>query len=538
VLRGRRHNWRVGRMSLARQLLLLQLAVVVIAVVVVGAVAVRTAADRASDEQRERVLSLGEALAASGEVRAALRSDDPSQVLQPLAERVRRTSDVGFVVFMTPDGIRYSHPNPERIGGRFVGTIAPARSGRAFTETTTGTLGPSVRSVVPIRDGSRVTGLVSIGVLEEEISDQLWHQVPGLLASLAIAIVVGGLLSLAVARRVRRQTRDMDPDELAALYDHHDAVLHAIREGIVVVGSDDRLLLANGEARRLLDLPEDAVGRPIGELIDDPGLLAAMRGGEGPGDGLHVVGERVLVIGQRPAERDGQRIATVTTLRDRTELEGLVRELATVRGLADALRAQAHESANELHTVVGLVELGRYDDAVAFATRRIGVTQDEVDLVHQRVGDPALAALLLAKAAACRERGVHLALDEDSDLPAGTLPSEDLVTIVGNLIDNALDALAGRVGGRIEVRLTAGRERVVLQVRDDGPGIPDDALTDVFTPGWSTKPGTGTGRRGLGLALVSSTAGRHGGVVRAANDGGAVFTVEVPVRSGDPVAST
>jgi two-component system CitB family sensor kinase len=526
VLRGRRHNWRVGRMSLARQLLLLQLAVVVIAVVVVGAVAVRTAADRTADDQRERVLSLGEALAASGEVRAALRSDDPSQVLQPLAERVRRTSDVGFVVFMTPDGMRYSHPNPERIGGRFVGTIAPARSGRAFTETTTGTLGPSVRSVVPIRDGSRVAGLVSIGVLEEEISDQLWDQLPGLLASLAIAIAVGGLLSLAVARRVRRQTRDMDPDELAALYDHHDAVLHAIREGIVVVGSDDRLLLANGEARRLLALPDDAVGRPIGELIDHPSLLAAMRGGEGPGDGLHVVGERVLVIGQRPAERDGR------------ELEGLVRELATVRGLADALRAQAHESANELHTVVGLVELGRYDDAVAFATRRIGVTQDEVDLVHQRVGDPALAALLLAKAAACRERGVHLVLDEASDLAAGSLPSEDLVTIVGNLIDNALDALAGSGGGRIEVRLTSERERVVVQVRDDGPGIPADALAHVFAAGWSTKPDTGTGRRGLGLALVSSTAARHGGAVEAANDGGAVFTVEVPVRSGNPVAST
>jgi two-component system CitB family sensor kinase len=144
------------------------------------------------------------------------------------------------------------------------------------------------------------------------------------------------------------------------------------------------------------------------------------------------------------------------------------------------------------------------------------------------VGDPALAALLLAKGAACRERGVHLVLDEDSDLPDGALPSEDLVTIVGNLIDNALDALSGR--GRIEVRLRAGRDRVVLQVRDDGPGIPEDALADIFTPGWSTKSGT----RGLGLALVSSTAGRHGGVVRAANDGGAVFTVEVPVRA--PVA--
>jgi two-component system CitB family sensor kinase len=534
VLR-KRHNWLVHRMSLARQLLLLQLVVVVVAVVVAGAIAVRAADDRATEQQRERVLSLAEALSVSGEVRAALRSGDPSRVLQPLAERVRRTSDLGFVVFMSPSGVRYSHPNPEQIGRHFIGTIAPARAGRAFTEITTGTLGPSVRSVVPIRDGSRVAGLVSVGVLQEAISEQVSRQLPGLLASLAIAVVVGVLLSLLVARRVRRQTRGLDPDELAALYDHHDAVLHAIREGVVVVGDDDRLLLANGEARRLLGLAEDAVGRPIAELVEDSALLSAMRGSSAAGEGLHVVGGRVLVTGQRPAERDGRRLATVTTLRDRTELEGLVRELATVRGLADALRAQAHESANELHTVVGLVELGRHDDAIAFATRRIGVTQDEVDLVQQRVGDPALAALLLAKAAACRERGVHLALDSSSDLPADLLPSEDLVTIVGNLVDNALDALGGRSGGRIDVRLVAEGERVVIEVRDDGPGIPPEALDRVFEAGWSTKTGTAAGRRGLGLALVSATAARLGGRVRAATDGGAVLTVELPARTTGPV---
>jgi two-component system, CitB family, sensor kinase len=528
---------RVPPMSLARQLLLLQLVVVLVAVVVAGAVAVRTADDRATDGQRERVLSVGQALAASAEVRAALRRDDPSRVLQPLAERVRRASDLGFVVFMSPTGVRYSHPNPDRIGGRFVGAIAPARAGRAFTETTTGTLGPSVRSVVPIRDGSRVAGLVSVGVLEATISDQVSDQLPGLLASLAIAVVVGVLLSLLLARRVRRQTRGLDPDELAALYDHHDAVLHAIREGIVVVDGDGRLVLANGEARRLLGLPDDAVGRPVAELVEQPELLAAMRGESAAGEGLHVVGARVLVTGQRSAEREGHRIATVTTLRDRTELEGLVRELATVRGLADALRAQAHESANELHTVVGLVELGRHEDAIAFATSRIGVTQDEVDSVQRRVGDPALAALLLAKAAACRERGVHLALDPSSDLPADLVPSEDLVTIVGNLIDNALDALADGAGGRIEVQLLAEGERVLLQVRDDGPGIPADALGHVFEAGWSTKPGTAAGRRGLGLALVSSAASRLGGRAGAANDDGAVLTVELPVRSRGPVGA-
>ncbi|HEX2103859.1 MAG TPA: sensor histidine kinase [Solirubrobacteraceae bacterium] len=516
-------------MSLARQLLLLQLAVVLVAVAVAGAVAVRAADSRAKEDQRARVLSIAETLAVSGEVRAAFAQRDPSAVLQPLAERVRRDSDLGFVVFMSPDGVRFSHPNPARIGGRFVGTISPARAGRAFTETRTGTLGPSIRAVAPVRDGGRVAGLVAVGVLQEAIAQQVRRQLPGLLASLAIALVAGGLLSLLVARRVRRQTRGLDPDELAALYEHHDAVLHAIREGVVVVGPDDRLLLANAEAQRLLELGEDAVGRPVAEVVHDPSLLETLRGGAGPSEGLHVVGDRVLVSGRRTAARDGRDLATVTTLRDRTELEGLVRELATVRGLADALRAQAHESANELHTVVGLVELGRHDDAVAFATRRIGVTQDEVDFIQERVGDPALAALLLAKAAAGRERGVHVALSAASSLPEGAVPSEDLVTIVGNLIDNAFDALAGRGGGRIEVLLAVDGDVAVLEVRDDGDGIADADLGRIFDAGWSTK-GDGA-RRGLGLALVSAAAARLGGAASARNDGGAVLTVRVPVRA-------
>jgi two-component system, CitB family, sensor kinase len=310
-------------------------------------------------------------------------------------------------------------------------------------------------------------------------------------------------------------------------------VLHAIREGVVVVGRDERLRLANAEAHRLLSLPDDAVGRPISELVRDPSLLDALRGRASTSEGLHVVGERVLVSGQRTAQRDGHSIATVTTLRDRTELEGLVRELATVRGLADALRAQAHESANELHTVVGLVELGRHDDAVAFATRRIGVTQNEVDHIQQRVGDAALAALLIAKAAAGRERGVHVALAEASDLPAGAVPSEDLVTIVGNLIDNAFDALGGRGGGRVEVAVGIDGGEAVIEVRDDGPGIAAGDLERVFEAGWSTK-GDGA-QRGLGLALVSATATRLGGAASARNEGGAVLTVRVPVPARAPV---
>ncbi|MBI5103855.1 MAG: sensor histidine kinase [Solirubrobacterales bacterium] len=518
------------RVSLARQLLLLQLVVVLVTVGLVAWLAVEATDDATRDGERDRAVSVARALAASGEVRAALRRDDPAAALQPLAEEVRRRADLGFVVFLSPSGIRYSHPDPARIGGRFVGTIAPAVRGGEVVEETTGTLGPSVRAVVSIRDGGRVAGLVAVGVLQAAISDQVRDHLPALLASAVAALLVGAGLSMLLARRVRRHTRGMDPEQLGALYAHHDAVLHAIGEGVVVTAHDGRLALVNGEARRLLGFDGDVTGRRVDEVVRGAALVQALT--SGVGSGVHVVGGRVLLSVSRPARVDGRHVGTVTTLRDRTELEGLVRELGTVRGLADALRAQAHESANELHTVVGLVELGRYDDAVAFATRRIGVTQDEADQVQERIGDPALAALLLAKAAACRERGVQLVLAGDSDLPAGLVPEDDLVTVVGNLIDNALDALAGRTGGRIEVRAHVADGSVELTVRDDGPGFADGALERAFEAGWSTKAGANEGRRGIGLALVAAATARLGGSAAASNDGGAVVTVRVPAHRG------
>jgi two-component system, CitB family, sensor kinase len=522
----------MSRVSLARQLLLLQLLVVAVALAVAGAVVIRAAQDRTDDGQRDRVLSVARTLAVSDEVRRALRTERPTTLLQPLAEATRQRSDLGFVVFMTPDGTRFSHPDERQIGRRYIGDIAAARRGRDLTETRTGTLGPSVRAVVPIRDGGRITGLVAVGVLEEAISEQVERQLPGLLLAFLLALGIGTALTLLLARRVRRQTRGLDPRELALLYEHHEAVLHAMREGVVVVGSDGRLLLANAEARRLLDIDDDAVDRPIGAVVANPELAGVLAGGEDDA-GVHVVGSRVLVTAGRTAAGVG----TVTTLRDRTELEGLLRELTTVRGMADALRAQAHESANELHTVVGLVELGRYEDAIAFATRRIGITQNEVDLVQARIGDPTLAALLLAKASACRERGVELVLDAASELPEGAVPGDELVTIVGNLVDNALDALADQTGGRIEVRAGTDGETVTIVVRDNGPGIPDDAIDRVFDAGWSTKPGTGSRQRGLGLALVAAAVGRLAGKARAANDGGAVFVVELPAATREPATT-
>lgn len=518
-------------LSLARQLLLLQLGIVLIAVAVTAAFAVGGARARAVEQQRARVIATATTLAESAEVQDALIAPRPQDRLAPLAERTREANGFAFVVFMSPSGIRYSHPTPSEIGRPYVGTFRPALSGETFTETRRGTLGRSVRAVEAVRSprSRRIVGLVAVGVLQETVAAQARDQLPTLAVAALIALLVGAVGSLLLSRRVKRQTRDMDPAQLATLYDHHEAVLQAIREGVVVVDPGGVIRLLNDEARRLLEIDDDAVGRPVDEVIADRSLRRVLRGEADDAGGLHVVGGRVLVSGRRDSADDRGEIGTVTTLRDRTELEGLVRQLATVSSLADALRAQAHEAANELHTVVGLVELGRHEDAVAFATRRMSVTQDEVDEVQSHVGDPALAALILAKAATCRERGVHLRLDPASDLPAGTLSSEDLVTIVGNLIDNALDALADRGSGQIDLLLLRSDADATIRVSDDGPGFAEEALTSAFEPGWSTKAEAGSGQRGLGLALVEATVRRIGGRASAHNHGGAVILVVVPV---------
>jgi two-component system CitB family sensor kinase len=519
------------RASLARRLLALQLAVVALIVGVFSVLAVLTTRARTEESERERARSVAETVAQAPSVRAALATADPASRLQPVAERIRRRTGVAFVVVMSPQGMRYSHPNPDRIGERFVGTIAPAARGRALTEVYEGTLGPSVRAVVPVRGrDERITGLVAVGVLQEQISAQLADQLPGLLVLALAALAVGIGLSLLVARRVKRQTLNLEPREIAALYQHHDATLHAIREGVLVVDAGGRVLLGNDEAARLLGLPEAVEGRPVEDVLPAGPLRDLVTAGTPVRDAVVLAGDRVLVANQSTAQLDGRALGTVVTLRDRTELQQLVRELDAIRAMADSLRAQAHESANRLHTLVGLVELGRYDEAVSFATEQVELAQELLGRLQERIEEPALVALLLGKVALARERGVELEVAEETRLEAVDLPPGELVTIVGNLVDNAVDAVAATgAGGWVEVALWSHEGDVLVEVRDSGPGIAPEHLDKVFESGWSTKDGGG---RGLGLALVRHAVTRLGGSIEAANDGGAVFTVRLPVAGG------
>ncbi|WP_233153460.1 sensor histidine kinase [Kineosporia sp. R_H_3] len=534
------------RWSLARQLFALMALGLAVVVAVGVAAAYVQARETALDAARARALAVAFAVAQAPEVREGVTAADPSVTLQPYAEAVRAGSGTDFVVVMSPAGRRFTHPDPARIGQQFIGHIEPAAQGRAFTETFTGSLGPSVRAVVPVLapDGGppgRVVGLVSVGITLESVGRALAGQVRGLLAAGAVVLAACAVAAWLLSRRLRRQTHGLGAAELKAMYEYHDAVLHAVREGLLIVGRDGRLELANDEALRLLGLGTDAVGRPTSELGLPAALGAALGEGAERSDEVHLAGDRVLVVNAAPAVWEGRRLGTVVTLRDRTDLLALTGELDSVRGLAESLRSQAHEAANRLHSVVSLIELGRPGQALEFATAELAGVQELTDRVVGSVGEPVLAALLLGKAAQAAERGVDL-VPGDLDVPPDAADPRDLVTIVGNLLDNALDAALSAppprrvVVSAVRAPAADGGGELVVTVADSGPGLDPADADRAFTRGWSTKPDGGLVGRGIGLALVGQAVHRNGGTVTVSSPGpaddgtpGAVFTVRLPL---------
>ncbi|MFI2205048.1 SpoIIE family protein phosphatase [Streptomyces sp. NPDC020192] len=310
--------------SVAGQVFLLQVVIVLLLVVAAVVAQVLQVRHDSDTEAANRSLAVAESFANAPGTAAALRTPDPTKILQPRAEAVRNATGVDFVVVMNTDGIRYTHPKPDRIGKKFVGTIGPALAGGTVTEHVNGTIGPLVQVVVPVRDSAgKVVGLVSAGITTAHVGGAAAQPLPLLLGAAAAALALATVGTALVSRRLLRQTRGLGPYEMTRMYEHHDAVLHSVREGVLIVGDGARLLLANDEAHRLLDLPEDAERRSVLELGLDDETAALLASGRVATDEVHLVKDRLLAINQRPTDLRGGPAGSVTTLRDSTELRAL-----------------------------------------------------------------------------------------------------------------------------------------------------------------------------------------------------------------------
>ncbi|QKW29818.1 sensor histidine kinase [Streptomyces seoulensis] len=518
------------------QVLLMQLAVAAGVAVLATGLSLAPLSHQLDDQAMRRALAIAETTAQDPQIARDLRSTAPSVrgPVQREAERIRLATSAEYVVVMDMRGTRWSHTDPRQIGHRVSTDPRAALDGHEVMQIDTGTLGRSARGKVPLRDPDdhRVIGAVSVGIAYDSVRARLVDAIPGLLAYAGGALAVGALAAWLISRRVQRQTRDLAFSDIAALLAEREAMLHGIREGVVALDRGGRVRLLNDEARRLLGIGDEAVGRTPDEALGEGRTTDVLAGRVTGTDLLAVRGRRVLIANRMPTDDGG----AVATLRDRTELEQLGRELDSTHGLIDALRAQDHEHANRMHTLLGLLELEMFDDAVEFVGEVVGDHRATSEQVMEKIRDPLLAALLVGKATVAAERGVALWVSDRTWLPDGLVDPRGLVTVVGNLVDNALDAVAATPHARVEVELRAEGRTVVLRVWDTGPGIPADRRDLIFTEGWSTKQPPAHGKRGLGLSLVRRLAERHGGgvTVGEAHGGGAEFTVVLPEALAEP----
>jgi two-component system CitB family sensor kinase/CitB family two-component system sensor histidine kinase CitS len=454
----------------------------------------------------QRALNVARTLAANPTLVQAFDEPDPSATIQYLAEAIRLSTGASFVVVGNRDSIRYAHPLPERIGQRMVGEDNdPALlKGEEYISVATGSLGPSIRGKVPVRDSNQaIIGVISVGFLASEVGERIeqdLHQNLVLMMGVAFVGLVGAFL---IANRFKKVILGLEPHEIALQFKQKEAILQSIHEGIIAVDHSGRVTLANSGARKFLH-PEDRselVGRNVTEALPHSRLQEVLQTGEAQYDRDTWVGDQLVVVNRVPIVVEGQVEGAVATFRSRTEILDLSRSLAEVRQLADSLREQAHDFSNKLHTLAGLLQLGRVQEAIEMIGAESALEQARLTLLQSRVKDAALSGLLAGKIMRARQQGIEIDIDEGSmlEVTLSTTGRDALLTIVGNLLDNACEApRALGQSAKVGLSFTDMGEDIVFEVEDNGSGVPLEWADTIFHKGISTKGSD----RGIGLSIV------------------------------------
>jgi len=498
---------RLLRQRLSTQVVIMMVAILVVTMAA-GFAVVRWNLNRQLDDQYEqRSLAVAQSLASQPGLQQAVRTAGPGGIgphgaVQSMAMAAMRSTTAKFVVVTNAQGIRLSHPNPRLIGTPVwypdgdLPSSETFRTGQDWMGIEHGTLGLEAVGKAPIFGHGQLIGEVSVGFLTATVAGHVARTLAELAIYFLAVLALGVLAALGLARRLKRQTFGLELREIAALLQEREAMLHGIREGVLGYDKNERIVLANDFARQLLDLLPEFVGRPLRHVLP-PGRLADVVTGEIEGSDLLVLhGDRVLVANRMPIQQGHRHLGWVVTFQDRTESEALKRQLDDAIGLTETLRAQSHEFANRLHTLVGLVELGRNDEAIQFVTDVSAARADLTEQLRADIGDAKLVALILGKVSLADERDVRLRVMDDSHVGAPVSDVSQVLTVVGNLIDNAIDAAAQAPGPRwVELTIVAVEHDLLVRVRDSGRGVPHDMREAVFMDGVTTKTSATGARR-------------------------------------------
>ncbi len=521
------------RMPLQYKIMLLAAGLIVLVLILVGSLVVHNVIRQVEDEVGIRAMDIGRLVAQDPVVQAAILSEHPSAVLQPYAERWRHITGAAFIVIANMDQIRLSHTIPEKVGTPLADLYRePVLHGQEYLYVGRGSLEPSLRANVPVWDpaGPTQIGFISVGFYLSELYQKAFSEVKEIVLVLLAALLCGLLGAAWLARNVKKAIFGLEPYEIARLLQEHVATLEAIKEGVVTVDAGGIVRLMNSEAGVILGVqPEASIGRPIAEMIpfdeDDAPLTVplSLYNREYLVNGITILAHSV------PIRLEGEDIGSVITFRDRTEACRLAEEISGVQRFIDGLRAQAHEYKNKLHAIAGLIQLGRNEEAVDFITDSSGLVQEIFDRLQTRIQNPVTFALLVGKSSRARELGIDYQIDPLSSLEHTQLPCTggDMVLILGNLIENAMDAVAPLQDKRITVGVYDTNEEVIIKVSNSGPGISPELGERIYERGVTTKHGA----RGYGLALVAVKLRELGGSIHFNNlpQSGVEFIVTIPL---------
>jgi two-component system CitB family sensor kinase len=530
--------WRFSTRKLSTQIFISQLAILTATVLIGFLLFARVERSQLNRQYEHRAASIAQAVADIPDIQYCVAGyGGPCRVpVQTLASRIQHSTHASYVVVIDMNRVRHSHPHAPLIGEKVEEPIVTV-DGKTHVGIDRGWTGTSANAKAPMYapDGTMI-GEVSVGIPVSKVSQALWSVLPSYAVWFAVALAAGAGASWLLARRLKRKTFGLELDEIARLLQEREATLHGIREGVIAFDPADRVSVVNDEAQRLLGGTAIPLGCRLDEVLP-PGRLRDVFSGEVAGqDEVVLTDDYCLTVNRMPVVLGGQRHGAVVTLRDRTEMSGLLRELDGVRSLTDALRAQQHEFSNRLHAVTGLLELGQIDEALGYLTELHDGAAEFAESLRTRIGSPLIIGLLLGKAAAASERGLTLEVSEDTWLGESPQKLQALTTIVGNLVDNALEALSGAAGsGRVVVTLIEDEREFLVRVADNGPGIPPGAAESIFRDGYTTKSDRGMLRRGLGLALVHRLVQRLHGTITVTEGPSPVFTVHLPATTSRPV---
>jgi two-component system CitB family sensor kinase len=465
---------------------------------------------------------------------AALRAGP----LQAIGEGIRIRTSALFVVITDDQGIRLSHPTPRLLGQLVSTSPNTALAGKEVVDLETGTLGPSARAKVPIwsTQDSGVVGEVSVGFSTGDIFAGLATAM-GPIAALAVgALVLGAIASTFLVRRLRHVTLGLEPEEISTLVQDQEVVLYGVAEGVIGIAADGRVTVCNAKARRLLRLG-DVTGRQFRSLSLPAPVAALVDGDSAGGETVQVVvGPSVLHVSARRVVRGSNDLGWVLTILDRTQVEELSRQLDAVGALSTALRVQRHEFANRLHTASGLLNIGEVDEASRYLRQTLESGPLKYPVEHaDRLQDSYLQAFVGAKGFQASERGVLVKVGSETLIRGTVIDPQDITTVLGNLVDNAIEAAVhGSAEPRwVEIELLSEDDTLHVVVADSGDGVKGD-LDLPFEEGHSTRAPTDSGHgQGIGLPLSRRIARNRGGDAWLASPGhnggpGAIFCARLP----------